>query len=584
MKILYINYVRLPTEKAHGIQIMEMCQAFAKFGIELELIIPRRFNKIKENPFSYYDISPNFKVIYLPCIDLIPLDFILGKLSYLVTAASFLKAAKVYSWFKKYDLVYSRTLLTSLFFKKIILEIHSLPKKIKPVHRYLWKRAYRLVVLTNIMRKELVAAGIPEDKILVAADGVNLEKFVIDVSQKEAREKLNLPANKKIAMYTGSFFLHSWKGVDNILQATSKLPNHLFVLVGGTKKEIDKLSKEVVDNVLLIKKQQHSQIPLYLKAADILLLPNTKEKAISEKYTSPLKLFEYMASKRSIIASNLPSIKEVLNEKNSLLVEPTIQGLVSGINQISQNKEWADKISAQALVDVQNYSWLKRAQKIIYEITNKQSNLNKKSLFVRIIKKINKPRRYKNLNQTIDQLKPKNIMEIGVWNGNRSLQMITAAQKYHSPEKINYYGFDLFEDLTLEKFKEEVSKMPPLKQEVEDKLRMTKSNINLFKGDTIQSLPENIAKLPKMDFIFIDGGHSLKTITNDWYCVQQLMHNETVVIFDDYWNRNDAGAKPIIEGIDKERFGVEILKPQDKFKKEWGILKINFVKVKRKTL
>jgi predicted O-methyltransferase YrrM len=291
-----------------------------------------------------------------------------------------------------------------------------------------------------------------------------------------------------------------------------------------------------------------------------------------------------MASKRSIITSNLPSIKEVLNEKNSLLVEPTIQGLVSGINKISQNKEWADKISAQALVDVQNYSWLKRAQKIIYEITNKQSDLNKKSLFVRIIKKINKPRRYKNLNQTIDQLKPKNIMEIGVWNGNRSLQMITAAQKYHSPEKINYYGFDLFEDLTLEKFKEEVSKMPPLKQEVEDKLRMTKSNINLFKGDTIQSLPENIAKLPKMDFIFIDGGHSLKTITNDWYCVQQLMHNETVVIFDDYWNRNDAGAKPIIEGIDKDRFGVEILKPQDKFKKEWGILKINFVKVKRKTL
>ena len=584
MKILYINHVRLPTEKAHGIQIMEMCQAFANLGVELELIVPRRFNNIKEDPFSYYDISPNFKITYLPCIDLIPLDYVFGRLSYLITTFSFILSAKIYSWFKKYDLIYSCTPFVSFFFKKTTLEIHSLPKKITLVHKYFWGKAHRLVVLTNIMKKELVAAGIPEDKILVAADGVNLEKFVIDVSQKEAREKLNLPANKKIAMYTGSFFLHSWKGVDNILQATSKLPNHLFVLVGGTKKEIDKLSKEVVDNVLLIKKQQHSQIPLYLKAADILLLPNTKEKAISEKYTSPLKLFEYMASKRSIIASNLPSIKEVLNEKNSLLVEPTIQGLVSGINQISQNKEWADKISAQALVDVQNYSWLKRAQKIIYEITNKQSNLNKKSLFVRIIKKINKPRRYKNLNQTIDQLKPKNIMEIGVWNGNRSLQMITAAQKYHSPEKINYYGFDLFEDLTLEKFKEEVSKMPPLKQEVEDKLRMTKSNINLFKGDTIQSLPENIAKLPKMDFIFIDGGHSLKTITNDWYCVQQLMHNETVVIFDDYWNRNDAGAKPIIEGIDKERFGVEILKPQDKFKKEWGILKINFVKVKRKTL
>ena len=365
MKILYINYVRLPTEKAHGIQIMEMCQAFAKFGIELELIIPRRFNKIKENPFSYYDISPNFKVIYLPCIDLIPLDFILGKLSYLVTAASFLKAAKVYSWFKKYDLVYSRTLLTSLFFKKIILEIHSLPKKIKPVHRYLWKRAYRLVVLTNIMKKELVVAGIPENKILLAADGVDLEKFAIDVSKQEAREKLNLPIDKKIVMYTGSFFLHSWKGVNNILQASSKLPNYLFVLVGGTKKEINKLNKETPNNVLLIEKRPHSQIPLYLKAADILLLPNTKEKDISEKYTSPLKLFEYMASERPIIASNLISIKEVLNANNSLLVEPTAISLGEGIKKLAQHQELARQLATQARLDVSQYSWGKRATHII---------------------------------------------------------------------------------------------------------------------------------------------------------------------------------------------------------------------------
>ena len=584
MKILHITPARLPTEKAHGIQIMEMCQAFANLNVELELIVPRRFNKIKEDPFSYYDISPNFKITYLPCIDLMPLDFILGKLSYLITATSFLKAVKIYSWFRKYDLIYSRILLTSLFFKKTNLEIHSLPKKVKPIHLYLWKKARLLVVLTNIIKKELVIAGIPENKILVAADGVDLEKFAIDVSKQEAREKLNLPIDKKIVMYTGSFFLHSWKGVNNVLQAASKLPNYLFVLVGGTKKEVDELSKEVADNILLIEKQPHSQIPLYLKAADLLLLPNTKEKAVSEKYTSPLKLFEYMVSRRAIVASNLPSIKEVLNEKNSLLVEPTIQGLVSGINKISQDEDWADKISAQAYIDVQNYSWQKRAQNIIYKITNQQNNLNKKSLFVRIIKIINKPRRYKNLNQAIDQLKPKNIMEIGVWNGNRSLQMITAAQKYHSPEEINYYGFDLFEDLTLEKFKEEVSKMPLAKQEVENKLKVTKSKINLFQGDTLKTLPENISQLPKMDFVFLDGGHSLKTIANDWHYVQQLMHDQTVVIFDDYWNREDAGAKPIIDNIDPSKFDIKILKPQDRFKKEWGTLRINFVKVKRKTL
>ena len=126
--------------------------------------------------------------------------------------------------------------------------------------------------------------------------------------------------------------------------------------------------------------------------------------------------------------------------------------------------------------------------------------------------------------------------------------------------------------------------MPLAKQEVENKLKVTKSKINLFQGDTLKTLPENISQLPKMDFVFLDGGHSLKTIANDWHYVQQLMHDQTVVIFDDYWNREDAGAKPIIDNIDPSKFDVKILKPRDRFEKEWGTLKINFVKVKRKTL
>ena len=365
MKILYINHVRLPTEKAHGIQIMEMCQAFSNLDIKLELVVPQRFNKIKKNPFSYYNTSSNFKITHLPCLDLIPLDFILGRLSYLITTSSFLLVAKIYSLFKKYDLIYSRTLLTSLFFKGIALEIHSLPKKIKPVHHHLWKRAHLLVVLTNIMKKELIVAGILEDKILVAADGVDIEKFSINNNKKEAREKLNLPLDKKIAMYTGSFFLHSWKGVDNIIQAASHLPNLLFVLVGGSKKEINELNKKSARNILLIEKLPHSQIPLCLKAADILILPNTKEKAVSEKYTSPLKLFEYMASKRPIVASNLPSIKEVLNKTNSLLIDPAIDDLVEGINQLDQDEDLAKQLADQAFVDVKEYSWKKRASRII---------------------------------------------------------------------------------------------------------------------------------------------------------------------------------------------------------------------------
>ena len=370
MKILYINHVRLPTEKAHGIQIMEMCQALANLGVELELIVPQRLNNIKEDPFSYYDISPNFKITYLPCIDLIPLDYMFGRLSYLITTFSFILSAKIYSWFIKYDLVYSRTLFVSFFFKKTTLEIHSLPKKITLVHKYFWGKAHRLVVLTNIMKKELVAAGIPEDKIVVAADGVDIEKFNINVSKKEAREKLNLPQSKFLIGYVGSLkTMEMEKGVDTAIRALTHLPNNFsLIIVGGNDRHIQhyqNLSNKLnAENILFTGQVKRQLIPCYLKAFDVVIAPFPNNEHYNN-YMSPLKLFEYMVSRRPIVASNLPSIKEVLNEKNSLLVEPTIQGLVSGINKISQDKDWADKISAQAYIDVQNYSWQKRAKKII---------------------------------------------------------------------------------------------------------------------------------------------------------------------------------------------------------------------------
>ena len=73
-----------------------------------------------------------------------------------------------------------------------------------------------------------------------------------------------------------------------------------------------------------------------------------------------------MASKRPIVASDLPSIREILNEENAVLVEPNNpEALAEGIKKILQNPELADKISKQAFRDVQNYTWQKRAQKIL---------------------------------------------------------------------------------------------------------------------------------------------------------------------------------------------------------------------------
>jgi len=176
-------------------------------------------------------------------------------------------------------------------------------------------------------------------------------------------------------------------------------------------------------------------------------------------------------------------------------------------------------------------------------------------------------------------------MEIGVLDGGCALQMIEEAKKNFAAEEIEYYGFDLFEEVDAKSEEySHVKLLPTLGLgTIKDKLEKTNAKIYLYKGDTKETLPTIIKELPKMDLIFIDGGHDIETIENDWKYAQQVMGTQTVVIFDDYWNREDAGCKRVIEDIDKTKFEVKILPIQDKFKEEWGTLKINFVQVKSKT-
>ena len=59
-KLIYIANLRLPTEKAYGIQIAKMCEAFGALGLDVELVTPYRISKIKDNLFDYYSIKKNF--------------------------------------------------------------------------------------------------------------------------------------------------------------------------------------------------------------------------------------------------------------------------------------------------------------------------------------------------------------------------------------------------------------------------------------------------------------------------------------------------------------------------------------------
>ena len=197
-------------------------------------------------------------------------------------------------------------------------------------------------------------------------------------------------------------------------------------------------------------------------------------------------------------------------------------------------------------------------------------------------------RRYEYLKKFAKSLKARRIMEVGTNTGRSALEMIKAAQlSAPHPEDVSYFGFDLFEMMNETIHKKEVSKFTEPMAEVQRRLGATGAKISLFRGFSKDTLPEAVKALPAMDLIFIDGGHTAETTALDWEHCRKLMHEKTVVIFDDYWPLGfngdmTLGCNKVLETIDSGLYDVSILPVHDLCKHDWGILRINFVKVTKK--
>jgi len=376
MKIIYFANSRIPTEKAHGLQIIKMCEAFAIGDNQVGLILPNRVNREykRQDIFDYYQVKKIFSVVKIfspdpifllrftsgAYIKLQSLFFSLSIFMYL----SFKKDKKSYIFYTRDEHLLP---VIQLFSKKVVWEAHNFPKNNRFYLKY-WQRCQKIVTITEELKKILVKNGLPSAKILVAADGVDLEEFAaVTDSAEKLKIKLGLPLDKKIIMYTGH--LYDWKGADILAKAADRLShNALIVFIGGMTKDIQKFKEkyQASQNLLFLGFQSHEMIPHYLKTADVLVLPNSAKTDISNLYTSPLKLFEYLAAGRPMVASDLPSLREVLNQNNSILVEPDdAEALAAGINFALQNVEFSVKISKQSLIDAQKYTWRQRAKNIV---------------------------------------------------------------------------------------------------------------------------------------------------------------------------------------------------------------------------
>ncbi|MDP2586430.1 MAG: glycosyltransferase [Candidatus Komeilibacteria bacterium] len=377
-KLIYIVNGRIPTEKANGYQISKMCQEFASAGLAVELWLPTRKNPITDNLFEFYGLPKNFTCRYLDCPDFIVYKKYLGKFCFWLQALVFLitlAGQKI----DRQTIIFSRQPeIVWLFASRgyqTIYEAHKWPQSKAGWHHRLVRRAAKILVLTQKLKELFVQAGFSEEKLAIMPDAVDLEVFNLNLTKEQARIKLALSQNKTILLYTGSLTtMGQDKGLNDILKSLALLKQNndslLFVAVGGSDKEIkryDQLAQELKVEGLVDwqPRTKPAQVAVWQKAADVLLMPFPFSEHYAY-YMSPLKMFEYMASGRPIVASNLPSIREALNETNAVLVKPDDPvDLAAGINKLLNSQEIGEKLVQQALKDVDNYTWAKRAAKIV---------------------------------------------------------------------------------------------------------------------------------------------------------------------------------------------------------------------------
>lgn len=370
MKLIYLSHWRFPSEKTMTPLILKTCAHFARRGWEVELWIPNRRNAYKpeEDVFELYKISPRFVIRRIACIDTM---HVLGVFGFLCMVATFNLSAYLKLLRERNTVVYAHDirdiLLPSFLDLPVFTEVHDFyVSSLDFINRGVFRRVTGLIV-TNALKIARINEryGFPKERMLRQPNAVEAKDFDIAISQEEARVKLNLPLTGEIALYTGHLF--GWKGVHTLADAAAFLPEGVSVLfVGGTPEDRGALEayikKHNLPRISFVPHQTPDKIPLYQKAADVLVLPNTAKEEASRVETSPVKLFEYLASGKPVVASDIPSIRDIVSEREVFFAKPDDGEDFARV--ITEALKGAPKKIEAARVFAWEHSWEARAERI----------------------------------------------------------------------------------------------------------------------------------------------------------------------------------------------------------------------------
>lgn len=365
----YIVRTRLPSDKAHGHQISKMAEAFVAHHLAVVLHHALRPNPIKSDFFDYHNVPKDFSITTGPSVRW--LWFISSRLAFRVEGLVWF-LFYLFRIYRNKAIYFTRdpevAWALSLRRQFVIFESHRVPERF--VGRYFYGFLVRksdLVVANSDGTKEaLHGIGLDGAQVIVAPNAVDQAVFY-PLDQEISRRQLNLPSDRKIIVYTGRFY--KWKGVEFLLEAWRAGLEEVadLVLVGGEDSEIEKIRKSYPSERLhLFPIVKNRDLPSYLAAGDILVIPNLPLGNESMYYTSPIKLFEYMAMAKPIVAADLPSLRAIISHEEAVFFEAgNGPDLVKKIKDLIVDQEQIEILSEKALHLSGNFTWRGRAKKIL---------------------------------------------------------------------------------------------------------------------------------------------------------------------------------------------------------------------------
>jgi len=367
MRIAIISTSQIPSTAANSIQVMKVCHAYRELGHEVVLIVPGEKKAGWDKLSKIFGVNNEFSIRYLKTFKFFRrYDFFLLS-GFILLFNSF---HLVHTWLPQVALT------AGLLRTPYIMELHGLPTgKLGPwFHKKLFfsNHKKRFLIITNALKllfQNMFQFTFNPKDIVIAPNGVSLEPYYENKKVIELRSNLGLD-NQFTAVYTGH--LYQGRGMKLLIELAKSLPDVQFLWIGGRIEDVNYwrgLSKELgLRNLILTGFVNNEEIPAYQLLGDVLLMPYENIIAGSSggnsvDFCSPMKMFEYMAAGKPIISSDLPIIREVLNDNNAIFCPfDDVNQWVKAIEKLKANAEFGQNIGNNAKKDVEQYTWIERTK------------------------------------------------------------------------------------------------------------------------------------------------------------------------------------------------------------------------------